>query len=95
MNIILTAEIESALVAEAQKRSVAPEALALGVLHDRFVADYGQNETDGTGTLADFLAPYIGTFHSGDQQTQPAELTESNDADYVQYLLEKWRRGKL
>jgi hypothetical protein len=67
MEIILTPEIERALLEQAQQQGTTPEELALESLRRQFVRSAQSKDSPETyNTLADFLAGYIGILHSSE-----------------------------
>ncbi len=74
MEITLTGDIEKALLAEAKEHGTSPEQLALDSLRREFAYTLqGNNSSDGLsaqgsdgapGTLAEYLADYVGIVHS-------------------------------
>jgi hypothetical protein len=108
MEIILTGDIEKALVSEAKERGTTPEELALESLRREFVhrstrensADVeelqrAQGAQGAQETLADFLSGFIGVLHSSEHVPGGARLSESTDDVFVKLLVEKRRQGRL
>ncbi len=87
--ITLPADLESRLADEARRRGTTPERLALDGLRRLFVPAPGDTPAGEGGTLADFLAGYVGTF-SG--TTEP--LSEECGRRFAEGLAEKHRRGQ-
>lgn len=86
--ITLPPEIEAPLAAEAKRRGIAPESLAIESLRELF------SPTDGVaehteGTLYDRLKDYIGTVHGSGES-----VAHRTGEVFTDIVAEKHRRGE-
>lgn len=89
-------EIEEALQVEASQRGTTPELLALDSLRERFPAHpEPESSIKEAGSMADFLAGYIGALHSSEHVPGGAQMSESSGQRLAEILLEKRRRNRL
>jgi hypothetical protein len=92
MTITLTPEIEQALTEKARRLGKTPEHLALQSLRERFVAPRGNEIPDqGQGTLADFLAGYIGILDSSEHVPGGAQMSVDSHRKFAEMLRERRR----
>jgi len=91
MVITLTPELEKALAERAKRLGTTPESLALNSLRERFVP---VNTTPAQGTMADFLADYIGILHSTDYIKGGAQMSEDSGKKFTAILLKKHQRRR-
>jgi len=77
MELHLTPDIEQGLVEQAQRRGTTPEQLALESLRQQFVHPAPRDQpAEAAGTLADFLAPFIGVLNSGEYVPGGARMSK-------------------
>jgi hypothetical protein len=90
MTLELTPELEDALEKRARERGTTPELLALDALRDRFLpAPDTAAPAEAEGTLADFLAGYIGGVRSSEHVPGGARMSEKTGKDFAEALLRK------
>jgi hypothetical protein len=90
MIIILTPDIESALAEEARKQGTTPEVLALDCLRERFLpAGTSEPSSGQQGTLADFLAGFIGVLASSEHVPGGARMSEDTGKKFAAGMLQK------
>jgi hypothetical protein len=94
MQITLTSEIENALTKQAQKAGKTPEQLALDLLHEQLAKLQLIQPTD-QGTLADFLAGYIGVISSSEHRPGGAGLSEDTGKRFAALLTKRRQEGRL
>ena len=82
MQITLTPDIESALTQRAQKVGKAPEQLALDLLYEQ-LAGLQTSMPKDQGTLADFLADYIGAIRSSEHRPGGAQLSDNTGKHFA------------
>jgi hypothetical protein len=93
MNIPISPEIESALVAAAQRQGTTPEALALSYLRERFApAAPAQPPAEGPTSLADFLAGHVGILASSEHVPGGAHMSEEPGRKLADGLLRRLRQ---
>ena len=96
MTIIITPDIEHALAEEASKTGTTPQELALQCLRARFVpSDGSEAAAQEQGTLADFLAGYIGVLASGEHVPGGARMSEESGKKFATGMAQKRQRGRL
>jgi hypothetical protein len=82
MNIMLTPDIERALIKEAQSQGTSPEIIALTYLEARLgLKTTAEAPTREYETLADFLAGYVGVLSSSEFVPGGARMSEQ-EVDY-------------
>jgi hypothetical protein len=88
MIITLTPDIEQALAAEARKRGLIPEQLALDILRARFLSPESERSPAAEQvTLADFLCGHVGVLHSSDYVPGGARLSEDSGQKFAAGLI--------
>jgi hypothetical protein len=96
MEVHLTPDIERALLEEARRQGTTPEELALEGLRRQFVhPEPSEDSVTASGTLADFLATFIGVLHSSEYVPGGVRLSESTSEAFTKALIEKRRQGHL
>jgi hypothetical protein len=96
MEIILTPDIEQALREQAHRRGTTPEQLALESLRRQFVqTSESEQPVEEEGSLADFLAAYIGVLHSSEYTPDGARMSENSSIKFTKVLIEKREQGRL
>jgi hypothetical protein len=95
MTITLTPELERALTARANQQGTTPELLALDVLRERFLPAAPEEPRVAEGTLADFLAEFIGAVHSGEHIPGGAGMSEDTGTKFASGLIRKRKAGRL
>lgn len=95
MTITLTSELEQALAAEAEQQGTTPEMLALDALRERFLAKNAPSQAESEGTLADFLAGFVGAVHSSEQIPGGARMSEDTGKKFAAGMARKRGAGKL
>lgn len=90
MIITLTPDIENALSEEARKQGITAEILALNCLRERFLASGGTGSmAKKKGTLADFLAGYIGILSSSEYVPGGAQMSQNTGKKFAKGLVSK------
>ena len=96
MEITLTPDIEQAITEQAQRQGTTPEQLALECLHRQFVLPTpGESSADTQGTLADFLAGFVGVLHSSEYVAGEARMSEATGKTFAEGLRKKRQQGRL
>lgn len=95
MTIKLTPELEQVLIDRATQQGTPPELLALAVLQERLLPATVAEPDTAEGTLADFLAEFIGTLHSGEQIPGGARMSEKSGEKFAAGLVRKRQTGRL
>jgi hypothetical protein len=95
ITITLTPDLEEALAAHANQQGTTPEMLALDALRERFLSATPETPSEAEGTLADFLAGFIGTLHSSERVPGGAGMSENTGSKFAAGLARKRKAGKL
>ena len=95
MQLILTADIEHALIEQANQQGTTPELLALDCLRQRFVPLESVEPLEEGKSLADFLSDHIGVLASGEHVSGGACLSENSGQKFTAALLKKRQQGQL
>jgi predicted transcriptional regulator len=95
MTIHLPPELERALAERAEAQGTTPELLALDALRERYLPPVEPASEEHEGTLADFLAGYVGVLHSSELTPGGARMSEGGGKAFVEGLHRKRRSGRL
>ncbi len=88
--IIIPPDLEQAILEEAERRGVAPEAVAVDSLRRLFATPGRGGELSGDGSLVDFLGPYIGTVSGASEA-----FSEASGRRFADGLVEEYERGRV
>jgi hypothetical protein len=95
MTITLTPELERALSERAREQGTTPELLALDTLRQRFLPTAAEPEGTADGTLADYLAGFVGVLHSSEHVPGGARMSEVCGKRFAAGMLRKREAGRL
>lgn len=96
MKITLTPDLERALTTQAHQQGTTPERLALEYLRERFLPSVAtESAAEEQGTLADFLANYIGVLSSSEHVPGGARMSENSGKKFAVGLVKKRRESRL
>lgn len=95
VTITLTPELERVVAERAQQQGTTPELVALDKLNEQFLPDLPSAPIEGEGTMADFLADFIGCIDTREVVPGGAQLSQDTDRKFTELLLKKHREGKL
>ena len=96
MELHLPSDIEQALIEQAQRLGTTPEQLALEELRRQFVHPAASVDLEIVpGTLAEFLAEFIGVLHSDEYVPGGARMSENTGESFTRIVVEKRRQGRL
>jgi hypothetical protein len=95
LTITLPPELEHALAEQARAQGTTPELLALDSLRKRFLPAPDGAPATGEGSLADFLAGYVGVLHSSEHIAGGARMSEECGKRFASGMLRKRQAGKL
>ena len=88
--IVIPADLEQVILAEADRRGMAAEAVAVDGLRRLFASPRPGAELAGGGSLFDFLDGYTGTVDGTSEA-----FSEEGGRRFANALAEKYERGRL
>ncbi len=95
MTIIITSEIEKALIEQARKIGTSPEALAIETLRQRFASPKVVEQSVIQGSLVDFLGDFIGCISSDEHVPGGAQPSQEAGRQFAEGMIEKRKQGRL
>ena len=92
MELILTPDIEQAIIKQSNQRGITPQQLALEGLRQLF-APVVEDTQKRSATLVDFLNGFIGILHSNEFVARGVHMPENAGAQFGQLMTQKRHFG--
>lgn len=95
VTITLTPELERVVAERAQQQGTTPELVALDKLNEQFLPDLPSAPIEGEGTMADFLADFIGCIDTREVVPGGARMSENIGEKFAEGMAQKRLEGRL
>jgi len=93
VTIILPPELEEVVSIQAAQQGTTPELFALAKLRGAVMPPPPQ--ADAPGSMADFLADFIGSVNSSEAVSGASDLSKNTGRKFKELMAKKHRDGKL